>query len=345
MREQLTRTVARAACGLPAAVQHRLTGGPVVVDGQELHPEIAMALKLIGLAEGEPFETLPVEVGRARLVEEAAVFSGPPTPVESVQDFTFPGPESDIPVRFYKPVKATGPLPLLVYFHGGGWVFGDLDSHDSTCRFLCAQAEVAVLAVDYRLAPEHPFPAAPDDALAAFHYAVKNAEELGIDPLRIAVGGDSAGGNLAAVTAQSACAAGGARPAFQMLFVPVTDLSYKRRSYTLFSEGWFLTEAHMDWYKARYLADPEQAHDPRVSPILASDLSGLPPAYIANAGFDPLRDEGVAYAQRLREAGVPVSHRLHSGLIHPFVNTLGVGVTGRATLLEAAGALRVGLSV
>jgi acetyl esterase len=212
---------------------------------------------------------------------------------------------------------------LLVYFHGGGFVVCDLETHDNMCRFLARQAGVRVLAVDYRLAPEHRFPAAIEDALAAFRFAAEHAAELGADPARLAVGGDSAGGNLATGVARLAAADAQPAPAFQLLFYPWLDLSAKRESYRLFGD----------------------AIDPRCSPLQAEQLEGLAPAYIATAGFDPLRDEAEEYASRLRAAGVPVALRRHRGLIHGFANAVGIGHVGREALVEAAGALRVGLAV
>ena len=248
-------------------------------------------------------------------------------------------------------------LPLLVYFHGGGWVLGSHHTHDAVARALCAGGEVAVLNVDYRLAPEHVFPAAVDDAVAAFRWAHAHADALGIDPNRIAVGGDSAGGNLAAVVAQECARVGGPQPAWQMLFVPVTDLTLPRsRSYELFSEGYFLTRANMDWYEANYLGGgtlPDDVdamrRDPRVSPLLADDLGqlaerGLAPAYVAVAGFDPLRDEGNAYARKLSDAGVATTLRVHTDAVHPFINILATDL-GRRCMAEAIGALRMALHV
>jgi acetyl esterase len=231
-----------------------------------------------------------------------------------------------------------------VYFHGGGWVVCDLDTHDNGCRFLARESGAAVLSVDYRLAPEHPFPAAVEDAFAAFRWAVENAADFGVDPAVIAVGGDSAGGNLAAVVSQLARDDEGPAPAFQLLIYPVTDLSTKRLSYELFREGFFLTEPHMDWYRDHYLPDLESARDPRASPLLADDLSNLAPAYIATAGFDVLRDEGEEYARRLREAGVPVALRRHRNLIHGMATRVGMGGVGQTMMLEAAAALRMGLA-
>jgi len=340
-QERFARRLLRTLGALPPGVQGVLGGRTTRIDGQELNPEVQLALRLLNMAAGETFETLPLEQGRAQISSEAWVF-GDQTPVATVRDLTIPGPAGDIGARLYR--QAPAPSALLVYFHGGGWVLGDLEVSDAACRFLAVNAGLAVLSVDYRLAPEHPFPAAVDDAVAAFRYAVENAAELGADPAAIGVAGESAGGNLAAVVSQVTTLEPGPTPAFQLLFFPVTDLSTKHRSYSLFSEGFFLTEAQMDWYKARYLTDPEEALDPRVSPLLAPDLAGLPPAYVAVAGFDPLRDEGEAYAARLKQAGVPATVRRHSGLIHGIINATGVGHAGREVLLEAAGALRVGLT-
>lgn len=346
LRHRIDRTVVRWAGQLPGRLQYLLSGSaPITIDGQVLHPELQLALKLIALSGDLSVEQLPVEKGRAQLSAKADLFGGPPIPVADVRNLVLPGPAGDIRARLYAPTGVEEPPSLLVYYHGGGWVVGDLDTHDNNCRFLANQACVKVLSIDYRLAPEHKFPAAPDDAYAAFRYAAGHAEQLGVDPAAIAVGGDSAGANLAAVVCQLARADGGTQPAFQLLLVPGTDLSTKRRSCELFSDGFVLTEAQLDWYVEQYLPSPEDAFDPKASPMLAPDLAGLPPAYIATGGFDPLRDDGEEYAARLLQAGVPVAYRLHDDLIHPFANTTGYGRTGTAALLEAAGALRTGLAI
>ncbi|ABL81167.1 MULTISPECIES: alpha/beta hydrolase [unclassified Nocardioides] len=342
LQERIARRVMRTVGALPAPVQRAFAGRPIRIDGQQLHPEVQLALRLLHLAGGPTFETLPLAEGRAQISSEAWVF-GDELPVETVRDLTLDGRNGPIPARLYLPSGRSDPAALLVYFHGGGWVLGGLDASDSACRFLADHAGIAVLSVDYRLAPEHRFPAAVEDAVDAFHAAVAAATTWGVDPAAIGVGGESAGGNLAAVVAQLTHAASGPEPACQLLFFPVTDLSTKHPSYALFSEGYFLTEAQMEWYRGHYLEDPAQALDPRVSPLLAEDLSGLCPAYVAVAGFDPLRDEGAAYAHRLQEAGVRVSLQRHSGLIHGIVNATGVGRSGREVLLQAAGALRIEL--
>jgi acetyl esterase len=346
-RDRFEGGLARTLLALPGAVQTLLAGGRRVhVDGQALAPELQLALRLMSLAGRPSFETLPVPAARAEAARAAAVFAGPPLPMDRVEDFVVTGPAGDLPVRYYVPPGSEAGGPLLVYFHGGGWVLCGLDTHDEPCRFLAREARTRVLSVDYRLAPEHRFPAAADDALAAFRWAAAHAADLDVAAARIAVAGDSAGGNLAIVTCLLAARDGGPRPAFQMPIYPVTDLSTKHPSYRLFADGFFLTEAQMDWYRGHYLGDAA-ASDPRASPLLAEllaeDRSGLPPAYVVTAGFDPLRDEGEAYARTLRDAGVPVTLRRHEGLVHGFVNMLSLAPVARAAMHETATALRLGL--
>jgi len=299
-------------------------------------------VQLLNAIPGGALATLSVEDARAVIDIEGAVLGGEPLPVD-VEAVEFAWPDGPVKCRLYRP-PGRRPAGLVVYYHGGGWVLGSLTSHDATCSFLANHADVAVLAVDYRLAPEHKFPAGVDDAVAAFRFAVAHAADLGVDPTAIAVAGDSAGGNLSAVVAQVTAATGEQAPALQVLLVPVTDLSAKTESYRLFREGFFLTEADMDWYKAHYLSDPDEALDPRVSPLLAEDVSGLAPAYVAVAGFDPLRDEGIAYAQRLQQAGVPTTLRVHADVIHPFSVIVGAGQVFRDAALEIADAIRGGLA-
>jgi acetyl esterase/lipase len=312
------------------------------VDGQLLEPEVQLMLRLVELLEQTSLEKQTVEEARRTTREEAALF-GPRVPLEMgrVEDLVLgAGP----PARLYVPLGAPDPCPLLVYFHGGGFVCGDLDTHDSTARFLAHNAGLRVLSVDYRLAPEHPFPAPIEDGLAALGFAFQNAERLGADPGAIAVGGDSAGGNLAAAVAQLA-RDGGHAPAYQLLLYPVTDWSRKTVSYRLFHEGLFLTEADMDWYKRHFLGgDVQAALDPRASPLLAEDLTGVAPACVVIAGFDPLRDEGIAYARRLEEAGVPTTLKVFWGMVHGFANATGVGRCSGPAMKQAAESLRDGLA-
>ena len=256
---------------------------------------------------------------------------------------TLEGPAGPLRARLYVPRSAPPRGPLLVYFHGGGWVQGSLASHDPACRLLAHLAEVRVLAVEYRLAPEHPFPAAAEDALAAYVQVAENHARFGADPARLAVGGDSAGGNLAAVTAQALSAQREQPPpAFQLLLYPGLDMSRKHESRQLFGERFLLTEQSMAWYEEQYVPDPARRDDPRVSPLLAADLTGVAPAYIATCLADPLRDEGEAYALRLREAGVAVALQRHP-LIHGFFNQT-VTRGARSAMASIAGALRQGLA-
>lgn len=334
----------KVACSLPPAAQQRLFGRPPALDGQVLACEIQTLIRLSELAGTESVTGYgsPAEA-RQLLLEGAETVAGPPLPMARVENLELPGPAGPIPARLYMPPGAGPQPPLLVFFHGGGWVLGSLESHEGPCRFLAANAGMAVLSVDYRLAPEHPFPAAVEDAFAAFRWAASQADELGIDGGRIAVGGDSAGGNLAAAVCLLARDDGGALPAMQLLIYPPTDVVGGHASRRLFAEGFMLTSADMDWFEAHYLPEGVAPDDPRVSMLRADDLSGLPPAYVTTGGFDPLRDEGEAYAERLREAGVKVALRRHPGLIHSFANLTAVSRTSRAAMLEVAGALRMGL--
>jgi acetyl esterase len=343
-RERIMGGLVRSFAGLPESLQRALAGRAVRIDDQELEPEVQLLLRLEKLSPEPPLETLSVSQARAEIAREAKMFAGPKIPIARVETLELPGPAGAIGARLYVPGGAGASPPLLVYLHGGGWVRCDLDTHDNVCRFLANQAAVVVLSIDYRLAPESKFPAAVDDSFAAFRFAAEHAADLGADPDAVALGGDSAGGNLTAVVSQLARVDDGPQPAFLLMFYPATDFSRKRRSYSLFSEGFLLTERQMDWYREHYLPDEDAAVDPRASPLLAEDLSGLPPAFIATAGFDVLRDEGEDYARRLQEAGGAVALRRHPGLIHGFANALGVGRTGRSAMLEAAGALRVGLA-
>ncbi|GAA2803009.1 alpha/beta hydrolase [Crossiella cryophila] len=344
LRELVERSLATAVGALPAPAQRVIGGRTTVIDGQELHPEVQSMLKLMSLAKENPLSAGSVAQARRGLRQTAAIIGGAALEVAEVRELSVPGPGGPIRTRVYLPAGLPSRAPALVFYHGGGWVVGDLETHDNLCRFLAVHAGVAVLSADYRLAPEHKFPAATEDALTVYRYALENADSLGLHPGQIAVGGDSAGGNLAAVTAQLAKAAGDPVPAFQLLIYPAVDFSVRRESRRLFGEGFVLTSDKMDWYQEQYLNSTDEVLDPRASPLLTEDLSGLPPAYLVTAGFDPLRDEGEAYADKLIKAGVPVFLRRQRGLIHGFANVLGIGHTGRDAALEAAAALRMGLS-
>ena len=263
-----------------------------------------------------------------------------------IDELEIPTAAGPLRARHYVPPGIPGGTapPLLVFYHGGGWVIGDLDTHDGVCRFLAAAAGVAVLSVDYRLAPEHPFPAPTEDAWAAFAWAAENAATLGADPARIAVGGDSAGGNMAAVVCRRARDEDGPVPAMQLLIYPVTDSAEDPRSRLLFADGFLLTKADMDHFEGFYVGPGTDIDHPDISILKAPDLSGLAPAYVATAGFDPLRDEGEAYAIRMREEGTRVALRRYPGLIHGFANEAEISRSSRAAMFEIAGALRMGLA-
>lgn len=281
-----------------------------------LDPQVKPLLDFLASTPRDPRTLTPEEL-RAGYRRLAAGRRGPE--VAHVEDRRLPGPAGEIPVRLYRPAAA-GPLPLLVHFHGGGWTICDLETHDPSCRNLANAAGCAVLAVDYRLAPEAKFPAAVEDCYAATCWAAENAAALGADPARIAVGGDSAGANLSAVVAQLVRDRGGPRLVHQLLVYPATDLTFETPypSQSENAEGYFLTLAMIHWFTDHYLARPEDAKNPLVSPLLARDLSGLAPATVITAELDPLRDEGEAYAAKLREAGVPVALRRWDGMIHGF---------------------------
>jgi acetyl esterase len=241
-------------------------------------------------------------------------------------------------MRVYRPAKE--PLPALLYFHGGGWTIGDLDTHDVVCRQLAVGAHCAVFSVEYRLGPEHPFPAAVDDCIAATRYVHANAAALGVDAKRIAVGGDSAGGNLAAVVALQARDAGGPPLAFQLLVYPATDARLGTASHERNARGYLLEREGIDFFRRCYLPDARAYTDWRASPLLAKDHAGLPPALVITAGYDPLLDEGKAYAERLRAAGVEVAYREYPDMVHGFLLFGGVLDTANAAVAECCAALR-----
>ena len=341
----LERAEAAAATGLirlPAPAARMLAGRPIRVEGQQLDVHIQLGLRFENLSGASKLRS--VAATRARRRRDARTFAGPRIDVARVRDLELPGPAGPIDARLYEPAVLASPAPLIVYYHGGGHVICDLDTHDQPCRFLARETPALLLSIDYRLAPEHRFPAAVDDALAAFRFAHAEADRLGADPGRIAVAGDSAGGNLAAVVARLAAADGGPRPAFQGLIYPVIDYSSKHPSYETFAEGFFLTRAEMDWFRDHYFATAADRSDPRASPILADDLSRTPPAHIVTAGFYPLRDEGEAYAARLRDAGVAVTLRREPDLVHGFINAVGLGGRSREACKAIAAAIRDGLT-
>jgi acetyl esterase len=338
-RERVEHAVARMLAALPPRAQIRLSGGrPVEVEGQTLHPELQLLLHMRERRGVTPHAQLSPARARAYVRAESRAVAGRPTPVGAVRELEVPGATGPLRARHYAPGETGGPHPLLVFLHGGGFVVGDLDTHDEPCRVLCRHAGVHVLSIDYRLAPEHPFPAAADDAVAALDWALDHAAELGADPARVAIGGDSAGGNLSAV----ACRHADRRPVLQLLIYPAADMETEHPSHGLFGEGFYLTTADREWYHGHYFSGPggPDVDDPRALPLARGTLAGVPPALVVTAGFDPLRDEGEAYAAALSEAGVPVLSRRFDGLIHGFANMTGISPACRDALVEIAGTLR-----
>jgi acetyl esterase len=257
----------------------------------------------------------------------------------AVEEAVAPGPGGEIPLRIYRPSAESG-LPAALYFHGGGWVIGNLDTHDNTCRRLARESGAAVVSVDYRLAPENPYPAAPEDCYAALEWVAHESETLRFDRSRLAVAGDSAGGNLAAVVAQMARDRGGPGLTFQLLIYPATDLGCDTGSMRDNAEGYFLTKSAMEWFWTQYLGDRSGERAAYSSPLSAASLADLPAAMVVTAEFDPLRDEGEAYARRLKESGVDVDLRRYDGVIHGFVSMAGMIPRGADAVRDAGAALR-----
>jgi acetyl esterase len=341
LRERLEHRVARALLHLPPALQVFLSGKPRVErGGLTLNHELQLLLALRERMGAVGMTSLPPEEGRRRLRREALVHAGEPISVRAVRELVLDTATGPLPARHYAPVSSGAPRPLLVFLHGGGFVLGDLDTHDPLCRLLCQQAGVHVLSVAYRLAPEHPFPAGLDDAMAAFAWASTHARELGADPTRIAVGGDSAGGNLSAVVSQLTVRDGLPAPVLQLLLYPAVDRTTRWASLDLFAEGLFLTRADIEWFHQQYTGAASGQSDPRISPLRSTELSGLPPALVITAGFDPLRDEGEAYAHALQRAGTPTTLRRCDGFIHGFANMGGVSRACREVVVEIAFLLR-----
>jgi acetyl esterase len=328
---------------LPPALRKRLAGAPIQIDGNVLDPDLQLLLRLEGLLPGATKQS--VATARANLVNLSKLVAGTPRELLRVTELTVRGADGQLGARLYVP--RSGPSAgggLLVFFHGGGWVVGDLDSHDAYCRALADEAGIRVLSVDYRLAPEAEAPVAAEDAIAAFSWAIEHAEDLGADPAYVGVGGDSAGGNLAAVVAQQCVRRNLPAPALQALIYPSLDLVGRRPSRDLFAEGFFLTEADITWYQDHYTPDPALRSDLLVSPLLAEDLTGLAPAHVVTAGFDPLRDEGDEYATRLAAAGVPVTHACEPTMVHGFASILALPGETQAARLRVSAAIRTALN-
>jgi acetyl esterase len=289
---------------------------PVTLDA-----DAAAVYKAFQEAGRPAYETLTPDEARAYYLAARPVTNPEPPDLAEVTDISIPASHGAIPARLYRPHNArlAGSLaPALVFFHGGGWVIGNLDSHDVVCRTLAHAGELIIISVDYRLAPEHKFPAAVDDAVTATQWVAVNARSLGIDAARLSIGGDSAGGNLAAVVALAARDGKGPAITGQVLIYPATDFAMGHPSHSEPETSVLLTHSVIRWFRDHYLTSAADIHDWRASPAKAATLVGLPPAYVLTAGADPLRDEGDDYARRLREAGVPVTHRNFPGQFHGF---------------------------
>lgn len=329
--------VARRVVRLHPILTRRLAGAPTVLDGQELDLHMQLVCQMAKKSPRPPMWELPLASARREYEVMNSFLDDPAPTVPRVSDRTIPGPEGEIPVRIVWPRLTSEPLPVLVYLHGGGYVIGNRQTHDVLCRRLAVEAGCIVVSVDYRLAPEHPFPAPTNDCLAAFRWVAESAASLGGDPTRVAIAGDSAGGCLSTVVCQLTRGQEHT-PCFQLLLYPGTDLVERTRSRELFEEGFVLEGRMIDWFLGQYIPEGTDKSDARLSPLRADDLSGLPPAYLITAGFDPLRDEGKAYADAMRAAGVSVRYRNYEGFVHGFA-TMSAFAPVRAAITDMADAL------
>lgn len=308
-----------------------------------LDPQAKALLDEVTASGAPPLESLSPAEAREATHARRLLWAGTPEPVARVEDRAVAGPGGAIPLRLYRP-EGPGPFPALVYFHGGGWVVGDLDSCDVPCRALANAAGCLVVSVNYRHAPEHKFPAAVEDGHAALRHVAEHAKAFEADLRRLAVGGDSSGGNVATAVAMMARDRGQSPIAYQLLLYPVTDHGFDTASYRDNASGYLLTKDAMVWFWNHYLPSAEDGRHPYASPLRAKDLRGLPAAWVATAEYDPLRDEGEAYAARLRAAGVAVEAKRYDGMIHGFLNMAGVLDQGRQLIADAAAVLRKALA-
>jgi acetyl esterase len=308
-----------------------------------LDPGLEVVLDQLAANPGPPLHEMSVAQARAFFEQMQTVLPRPEVKIAGVEDRSIPGPAGKIPLRIYRP-EGKAPFPALVYFHGGGWVIGSIETHDASCRDLANRIGGVVVSVDYRLAPEHRYPAAAEDCYAATKWVAEHAGELGIDARRIAVGGDSAGGNLAAVVALMARDLEGPALRFQLLIYPVTDADFSRASYRENAEGYLLETKAMDWFWGHYLPEAGRRREPYAAPLRAKDLAGLPPAFVLTAEFDPLRDEGELYAKQLQQAGVAARLKRYDGAIHGFFAMGALAAVAREAVDDAAAALKAALA-
>ncbi len=304
-----------------------------------IHPQCQAILDAAAAGESM-FDAPDVAEVRRRYAASTDAFAPAAPTMKAVADRMIPGPGGVLPVRVYTPDGGDGPLPVLVFCHGGGWVVGDLDTHDAMCRILSDGVKCLVVAVDYRMGPEHPFPAAFEDAWTALNWAFDNASDLGGDPARMAVGGDSAGGNLSAALALHARDNGGPDLCFQLLIYPAVDMTATGGSRIEHGEGRMLTADAIDWFEARYLRNDDDRSDPRASPLLAENHDNLPPAFVLTAEYDPLVDEGKAYADKLRAAGNQVQYTCYPGMLHGFARMGALVDMANQALSDGTKALR-----
>lgn len=325
LQATIQRSVAKNLLRLPAPVLRAITRRERALD-----PQVAMLIALDNAIGGPSNRALGVKRARRRFEFSVPLVDAPVRHHVRTDDRR----AGSIPVRIYRPPRMAPSSPAILYLHGGGFVVGSLNSHDRLCRMLADETQFVVVAVDYRLAPEHKAPAAADDAIAAFDWLLAEAKHLGIDASRIAVCGDSAGGNLSAQVALAR------KPALQVLVYPMTDATSSMESHRSNARGYLLEQDDIDWFHEQYLVDEAQKRDPRVSPFYAKDVSGVAPAIVLVAGFDPLRDEGIAYAERLRQAGVRVDLRCEDSLIHGWWSLTGVVTAAHRAVTGVAGAIR-----
>jgi acetyl esterase len=344
-RDKVDTLLLRAALNLPPGVQRAINRKPVVIDGQELSPEIQLLLTLKKLARVPAAETLPLEQARAELKRQQVMVGGR-QPIGALRDLEVDGAEGPLRARLYIPTERTGPdpAPTLLFIHGGGWIYGDLGSHDPMCRFLAERSGVQLLSIDYRLSPEHPFPAAVEDCQAAYRWLVDHAEDVNADPARLAVGGDSAGGSLSLSTAVWA-AEKGLPMAFQLLIYPGADFVERTESRRLFGQGFVLTEEFMTLAEQHYFTPGADKAHPDASGLRRIHFpSDLAPAHVVTAGYDPLRDEGEALARLLTDNGVEVDAKRYPSMIHGFAQIVGAGREARSYNAEIADRLRHALA-